>query len=153
MPTIKLLTKIIAPIERVFDLSRDIDLHKLSSQKTKEEAIAGKTSGLIGLGESVTWRAKHFGIWLTHTSKITEFEQLNYFVDEMTKGAFKSFRHEHRFQEMESITLMTDILEFESPLGFLGRLFNKWVLTNYLRRFLTVRNEVIKAEAERPNSI
>lgn len=147
MPAIKLQTKINAPIEKVFDLSRDIDLHKLSTQKTKEEAISGKTEGLISLGESVTWRAKHFGVWLKHTSKITEFDKPNYFVDEMTKGAFKSFRHEHRFQEMKSVTLMTDILEFESPLGFIGRFFNKLVLTSYLKKFLIERNEVIKLEA------
>ena len=150
MPAIKLQTKINAPIERVFDLSRDIDLHKLSTKKTKEEAIAGKTTGLINLGESVTWRAKHFGVWLKHTSKITEFDKPNYFVDEMTKGAFKSFRHEHRFQQMESVTLMTDILEFESPLGFMGRLFNKLLLTEYLRKFIMERNAVIKLKAEQP---
>lgn len=67
----------------------------------------------------------------------------------MTKGAFKFFRHEHRFQETESITLMTDIIEFESPLGIFGTLFNKLLLTSYLKMFLMDRNKVIKMEAER----
>jgi hypothetical protein len=63
MPKIELHTEIDAPIERVFDLARSIDLHMLSTSHTNEKAIAGKTSGLIGLGEWVTWRAKHLGFY------------------------------------------------------------------------------------------
>ena len=97
MPKIELITVIDAPVEKVFDFSRSIDLHMESTRQTGEYAIAGKTSGLIESGETVTWRAKHFGIWQTLTSKITEFDRPNYFVDEMVEGAFKSFRHEHYF--------------------------------------------------------
>lgn len=64
MPKIKIELLINARREIIFDLARNIDFHKESTKQTQEEAIAGKTSGLIGLGESVTWRAKHFGIWL-----------------------------------------------------------------------------------------
>lgn len=88
MPIINLHTEIKAEKEVVFDLSRSIDLHKISTEQTSEEAIAGKTSGLIGLHESVTWRAKHFGIYQNLTSKITKFDRPNYFVDEMVKGRF-----------------------------------------------------------------
>src|ERR1700754_4413818 len=97
MPPIELLTHINAPIETVFDLSRSIDLHLESTKHTGERAIAGKTSGLIGLGETVTWQARHFGIRQNLTSKITRFEYPTLFVDEMVNGAFKSFRHEHHF--------------------------------------------------------
>jgi hypothetical protein len=62
MPKIELFTEINAPIEKVLDLARSIDLHMESTKKTGEMAIAGKTSGLIGFGETVTWRALHFGI-------------------------------------------------------------------------------------------
>lgn len=55
MPVITLDTYIQASREVVFDLSRDIDLHQISTRHTNEKAIAGKTSGLIGLGETVTW--------------------------------------------------------------------------------------------------
>lgn len=151
MPTIELATKINAPIEKVFDLARSIDLHIESTKQTGEKAIAGKTSGLIELGETVTWRAKHFGIWQTLTSKITEFDRPNYFVDEMVQGAFKSFRHEHHFSRIDNQTLMKDVFEFESPLGVLGNLFNWLVLTAYMRTLLTKRNKVIKEAAEALN--
>jgi len=149
MPKIELLTEINAPIEKVFDLSRSIDLHMESTKQTGERAIAGKTNGLIGLGETVTWRAKHFGIWQTLTSKIVEFEPPNLFVDEMVSGAFKGFRHEHHFITSGDQTIMKDIFEFESPLGILGRIFNKLILTPYMTKLLVKRNKVIKEAAEK----
>jgi ligand-binding SRPBCC domain-containing protein len=149
MPTIELLTQINAPIETVFDLSRSIDLHMESTKQTGERAIAGKTSGLIGSGESVTWRAKHFGTWQNLTSKITEYKYPDYFLDEMVSGAFKSFRHEHHFSSADRGTLMKDVFVFESPFGLLGRFFNWLVLKKYMHDLLAERNRVIKKTAEK----
>ena len=81
MTTIRLITKIKAPIQIVFDLSRNIEVHQLSTFQSKEKAIAGRTSGLIKRNETVTWRGKHFGLYLKHKSKITEMELPRYFVD------------------------------------------------------------------------
>jgi len=148
MRTITLKTQIKAPIERCFDLSTSIDLHKISATKTKEEAIAGTTSGLIKINESVTWRAKHFGIWHKMTVKITAYEQPNYFIDEMTKGTFKFMKHKHEFLPNESGTLMIDTFEFSSPLGILGRMVDRFILKSYMTNFLKERNMVIKQFAE-----
>ena len=148
MPRIEIKTKIKAKKNIVFDLSRSIDLHKISTEQTNEEAIAGKTSGLIGINESVTWRAKHFGVYQNLTSKITEFDKPNYFVDEMQKGAFKEFKHEHHFAELNGETLMTDIFNYKSPLGFLGKFADKVFLKKYMTELLTERNRVVKEFAE-----
>lgn len=144
MPTISLETIIYGKIEACFVLSRSIELHIESTKQTKERAIAGKTSGLLELGETVTWEATHFGIRQQLTSKITAFDSPTYFRDEQVKGIFKKFEHDHYFEQKEDHVLMTDVLYFESPLGLLGRLFNKLILTNYLKRFLIDRNELIK---------
>jgi ligand-binding SRPBCC domain-containing protein len=149
MPIIELATHINAPIEKCFDAARSIDVHMASTQQTGETAIAGRTSGLIELGESVTWRAKHFGIWQNLTSKVTEMEYPNYFVDEMVKGAFKSFRHEHYFYPIKDQTLMKDVFMFESPLGLLGMAANFYFLKDYMEKLLEQRNLVIKETAER----
>jgi ligand-binding SRPBCC domain-containing protein len=148
MPQIVLKTTINAPIEKVFDLARSIDLHMESTKQTGEKAIAGKASGLIELGETVTWRAKHFGIWQELTSKITSYDPPNLFVDEMVSGAFKRFRHEHHFSNSGNQTIMKDVFEFESPLGILGRIFNKLILTRYMTKLLVERNRVVKEVAE-----
>ena len=148
MPQIILKTKIKADIQTVFDLSRSIDLHKISTERTKEEAIAGKTSGLIGMNESVTWRAKHFGLYQKLTSKITAFDRPYYFSDEMMKGAFKSFKHEHYFREEKGATLMIDYFNYVSPFGLLGKLADILFLKKYMTRLLEKRNSVVKDFAE-----
>ncbi len=148
MPTILIRTTVNAPISRCFDLSRSIDLHKISTASTGEEAIAGVTTGLIGMGEQVTWRARHFGVWQTLTSKITAYKRPTYFVDEMVKGAFQGFRHEHLFEEQQGQTLMTDRFNYTSPLGPLGKCADILFLKRYMTTLLQERNNVIKAFAE-----
>ncbi len=148
MPRIELKTEIKADLEIVFDLSRSVDLHKISTDHTKETAIEGKTSGLLGLNDKVTWRAKHLGIYQNLTSKITEFNRPNYFVDEMMSGAFKSFKHEHHFSQWGAETLMIDIFDYISPLGILGRLADKLILKKYMADLLQKRNQTIKEFAE-----
>ncbi len=148
MQKIELKTEINSTLEICFDLSRSIDLHKISTAKTNEEAIEGTTSGLINLNETVTWQATLFGVRQKLTSKITAFNKPTYFVDEQIKGAFKSIYHEHKFEQIDNKILMTDIFEFQSPFGIIGKLFNKLILTNYLRKLLIDRNNVIKEFAE-----
>jgi len=148
MIQIELSTHINAPIGQCFDLARSIDLHIESTKQTGEQAIAGRTTGLIGLGETVTWRAKHFGFWQTLTSKITKFDYPNYFTDEMVEGTFKSYRHEHRFHTVNNQTVMKDVFVFESPYGWLGELANYLFLARYMQRLLEKRNKVIKDTTE-----
>jgi len=148
MAKIHLTTFIAAPIERVFNLSRSINLHKISTSGTKEEAIAGVTTGLININETVTWRARHLFKTRLHITTIPQMEIPVYFIDEMTKGDFKSFRHQHYFKPVENGTIMIDILEFESPYGNIGKLFNRIYLKNYLQKFLIKRNNIIKEYAE-----
>lgn len=148
MPEITLKTFIAAPAKVCFDLSLSIDLHKISTAHTNEEAIDGTTTGLIKLGEHVTWRARHFGIWFKMTSKITSLVPSESFTDEMVKGPFKSIKHTHTFEARDGGTLMTDVFDFQSPFGILGSVVDRLVLTAYLRKLLIDRNAVIKKYAE-----
>jgi ligand-binding SRPBCC domain-containing protein len=143
-----LVTEIKAPIERVFDLSRSIDLHTTSVSHTGERAVAGVTSGLISLGEEVTWRARHFGVWQNLTSRITAFDPPTHFRDTLVRGAFRRFDHDHFFSQREGVTLMRDVMDFESPLGIFGRMADWLLLSAYLRRLLATRNSFIKVAAE-----
>jgi ligand-binding SRPBCC domain-containing protein len=148
MPVIELATSIVAPIERVFDLARSIDLHIESTSNTGEHAIAGVTSGLIALGQEVTWRARHFGVWQSLTVRITEFEPPKHFADVMVRGAFRCMEHHHYFERSNDGTIMRDIFSYEAPLGVLGRLAEFFFLDRYMRSLLIERNRVIKATAE-----
>ncbi|OMQ09743.1 SRPBCC family protein [[Flexibacter] sp. ATCC 35103] len=148
MTTINLTTKIKASKHIVFDASRNIDIHQQSASKSNEIAIAGITSGLINLNETVTWRGKHFGFYLTHKSRITAMNFYDYFVDEMEEGKFKFFKHEHFFEEENGVTIMKDKMQYETPFGILGKVFDSLFLKKHLIHFLLERNKTLKEVAE-----
>jgi ligand-binding SRPBCC domain-containing protein len=149
---IELETKIAAPPERCFLLSLSIDLHMASTAPTRERAIAGVTHGIIGLNQTVTWRGRHFGLMLEHTSLIDRYDPPHYFRDVMVKGNFRSFEHEHFFELTEhGGTIVRDRLALEAPFGPFGRLAERLILRAYLTRFLRERNAVIKRIAESPS--
>jgi ligand-binding SRPBCC domain-containing protein len=145
---LQLTTEIDAPIGRCFDLSRSIDLHIKSVGWSSEQAIAGVTTGLISNGEEVTWRARHFGVMISHTSRITAYENPIYFQDAMIRGAFRSFCHDHYFETRGLHTVMRDDVKFTAPWGILGLLAEKAVLEHHMRNLLELRNATIKQVAE-----
>jgi ligand-binding SRPBCC domain-containing protein len=148
MICIELVTYISAPIQRCFDLSRSIDLHVVSTHSTRERAIAGVTSGLIGAQQEVTWSGRHFGFLMTHTSRITAYDPPGYFQDRMVRGAFKSFCHDHYFETRESKTLMRDRMEFEAPVWGVGLVLERALLRRHMLKLLLQRNDCIKRAAE-----
>ncbi len=148
MVRIELTTHIAAPCERCFDLARSIDVHMASTGQTGERAIAGVTSGLIGRGESVTWRGRHFGFRVTHTSLIAAFAFPNHFQDSMVRGMFKRFCHDHYFHASGDSTVMSDVMEFEAPYGVIGGLVERVLLREHMRFLLQKRNNYIKRIAE-----
>lgn len=148
MPVITLETTIRSSIEICFDLSRSIDLHAISMGHTNEKAVAGTTSGLIELDETVTWRATHLGIRQKLTSKITAYNRPFYFRDEQVKGFFQSLVHDHLFEAKEDKVVMKDVFAFQSSCGIAGRLLDKLLLTKYMTQLLSERNQMIKEYAE-----
>jgi ligand-binding SRPBCC domain-containing protein len=148
MPLIQLTTFIGAPVEKVFDLARSIDLHQHSMTDHAEKAIAGRTEGLIEKGEIATWTAKHLGrLWALKVT-ITAMNSPHSFTDEMLEGNFKKMKHEHYFKPCDKGTIMADQFYFESPYGALGQLVNHFFLTKYMTRLLEKRNQHLKATAE-----
>ena len=148
MARIELKTEINAEKELVFDLARSLDLHMLSTSQTDERIVGGKLGGLLELGESVTWRAKHFGIYQNLEAKITALEYPYFFKDEMVSGVFKEFQHEHTFKQTDYGTEMLDVFTFVSPMGAIGKLADSLIIKRYLTEFLQSRNQVIKKYAE-----
>jgi ligand-binding SRPBCC domain-containing protein len=148
MAIIELALEIQAPIERVFDLSRSIELHADTTSLTGERAIGGVTTGLIGPEQQVTWQARHFGIRQELTSRITAFARPHHFRDSMVRGIFRRIDHDHFFEQRRDTTIMRDRFDFESPFALLGRIADSLVLTSYLKAFLVERNPRIKAVAE-----
>lgn len=148
MPLICINTRIKAPAERCFRLALSVDVHMSSTVGTHEKAIAGITSGVMKLNDTVTWKARHFGIVQTLTSRITVCLEPHEFVDEMEQGIFRKIHHRHLFHEEDGFTVMKDEFYYEAPWGILGRMAERLFLTAYLHRFLLARNEHIRQTAE-----
>ena len=149
MTTVVVETRIAAPIELCFDLARDVDVHVTTASATRERAVAGRTSGLLELGDVVTFEAVHFGIRQRLTARIVELVRPTRFVDEMVEGAFASLRHVHDFIAEDGAVLMRDTLTWRSPLGVLGRIADVLVVRRHMRVFLTRKQAELKTCAER----
>ena len=148
MPTIRLETSIAASPERCFDLSLSVDVHRHSVAHSHERPIAGVTSGVMKLGDTVTWEAVHFGLKQQLTSKITAYERPYRFTDEMIQGAFQAMTHVHEFVPQSPGTLMIDRFTFCAPFGILGRVAEVLFLTRYMKGLLRTRNRYLKQVAE-----
>ena len=141
--------EIAAPIGRCFDLARSIEVHLLGTEKSGEQAVAGVTTGLMGLNQSVRWRATHLGIRQHLTSRITAFNPPVYFQDTMIEGAFRFMQHDHRFVSLSTQrTEMRDRFAFAAPLPVLGLIAERLFLRRYMDTFLRRRNHIIKQVAE-----
>src|SRR5579862_877171 len=128
-------TLIHAPRERCFDLGRSVEVHLAGNVHFGESAVAesGVTSGLVNLGQRVTWRAKHFGVWHRLTSEITAIDRPAWFQDCMVNGIFRFMRHDHFFHAVTGgETEMRDVFCFAAPLGVLGRIAE----ITFLRRYM-----------------
>lgn len=149
MSTFRLRTVIAASPDACFDLSLSVDAHTSSMHASGERIVDGVRSGQMELGDTVTWRARHFGIPWTMTSKITAYERPTMFVDEQISGPFRSWHHRHRFRPSNGGTEMIDEVEMHSPLGVLGAVADRAVLRHYLHGLLRTRNEWLRQELER----
>jgi ligand-binding SRPBCC domain-containing protein len=148
MSFIHLTTFIAAPQERVFDLSRSVDLHKHSMNKYAEKIVKGTMTGLMNLNDEVTWKAKHLFKERVLRTRMTELKTPDYFSDEQVDGDFVMMKHEHYFKPVENGTIMIDQFHYGIKYGFLGKLFNQIYFEKYMERLLSERNAVIKKIAE-----
>ena len=146
--TFECKTTIEASQPAVFDLSLSVDAHLESMAGSKERAIAGASTGSIGLGEEVTWRAVHFGFPFRMTSRVTELERPTRFVDEQVRGPFRWFRHEHLFEADDAGTLMTDRVSFQAPVAGLGWAVERALLSGYMKKLIEERGTYLKRAAE-----
>ena len=148
MPLISVETQIDADIAICFDLARDVGFYKNSIKSGTEIPVSGKIAGLVELGDYTTWETSHMNLMQLLTLKVTEFKKPYLFVDEMVKGEFKSYRHEHIFKAQGDKTIMIDKLYFESSYGFLGKITDKLLLKRHMTELLTARNAILKQKAE-----
>lgn len=150
MPSIVVETRIRAPLARVFDHARDVGAHVESSAFTGERVVEpGRTSGLLELGDLLTFEGRHLGVRQRLTVRITAMEPPRRFVDEGVRGALRELRHVHEFfEEGDGATLMRDVVTWRSPFGILGRAADALFVARHMRWFVTEKQARLKSMAE-----
>lgn len=148
MSTIHLTTFIAAPIERVFDLSRNLAIYKTLMQGRKEKFTSGSASNLMSHGETITFQAKHFGKSRLVTTRVMDLKKPSSIVQEQVKGDLVHFKHEHHFKAVENGTILIDLIDFEGPRDVFGKLMGKLYLKKYLEAYVSKRNSLIRQYAE-----
>ena len=148
MPLIEVETEIDADLQTCFDLARDIDFYQESLREPTEIPVRGKISGKIEKGDYITWETNHL-IFTQHlVLKVTDYISPSLFVDEMVKGDFKSYKHEHIFKKNNNKTVMKNRFYFESPMGVLGKVVDNVFLKRHMKKLLISRNIKLKEKAE-----
>lgn len=137
-----------APIEKCFDLSRHVETIVRTAPDMKQKAVGGVTSGLLEVGDVVTWEAVHFGIRTRLSSQVIDLQRPYLFKDAMVKGPFHSFTHMHEFIEGRNGTLVIDHFDYTSPLSLLGVVADELFLKKYMQNFIAKRASVLKVIVE-----
>jgi ligand-binding SRPBCC domain-containing protein len=148
METIRLGTWINAPVERCFLLSLSVDLRVAAARSTPKSASVPAPDGMIGEGETLTFRGSHFGVYWRHTSLIEKLRPHSYYRDVMIAGPFQYLEHDHHFAAMDDGTRMRDDIRFSARGGLMGRLATRIYLRRRLKAYLMERNAMIKRLAE-----
>jgi ligand-binding SRPBCC domain-containing protein len=83
------------------------------------------------------------GIPMNWITEIKTVKNHSFFVDEQRKGPYRIWHHEHHFKEVEGGVEMTDIVSYELPLGFLGRLMHPILVKNKLKEIFDYRRQKV----------
>ena len=84
------------------------------------------------------------GIPLNWITEIKTVKELDFFVDEQRKGPYRIWHHEHHFKEVEGGVEMTDIVSYELPFGFLGRLMHPLIVKKKLEEIFEFRFKAVE---------
>lgn len=85
-----------------------------------------------------------FGIKMTWVTEITHVKEKEYFVDEQRIGPYSMWHHEHKIEKIDGGVLMTDIISYKPPFGFLGSLANSILIKNQLKEIFDFRKEAVE---------
>ena len=141
VPHFLLTTEIDAEPAEVFELALSVDAHTASMGRSGERAVAGVTSGRLQLGDTVTWKARHFGFPFRMTSVISSWDPRAVLRRRADARPVRGLAARPSLEPAgEGRTRMVAVVVFSSPLGALGGLVDALVLDRYMRRLVEQRN-------------
>jgi ligand-binding SRPBCC domain-containing protein len=96
-------------------------------------------------GMIISYKVKPlFGIEMNWVSEITQLREYEYFIDEQRVGPYAIWHHEHHVKEIDGGVLMSDIISYKPPFGFLGDIANTIIIKSQLKSIFDFRFQAME---------
>ena len=134
-------------IDKVWDfISSPGNLKKITPEYMGFDVTTKNLPEKMYPGMIIGYKVSPFlGIKMTWVTEITQVSELKYFVDEQRVGPYKMWHHQHFIEPVEGGVLMTDIVDYQPPLGFLGAIANQLVIKSQLNEIFSYRTRQLEA--------
>lgn len=141
-------SRIAAPPEAVFAFHEAPGaLQRLTPPWERVEVVEAGSG--LRVGGRVVLRMRVGPFRLRWVAVHTEYDPPHGFADRQESGPFARWNHRHRFlDDGRGGTLLRDEVEFEPPLGWLGRALGGRLIRARLRRMFAYRHEVTRSAVE-----
>ena len=133
--------KIPATIDKVWDfISSPANLKKITPEYMGFNITSKLLSEKMYPGMIISYKVSPvLDIKMTWVTEITQVKEKEYFVDEQRVGPYTMWHHEHKIEPIEGGVLMTDIVSYKPPFGFLGSIANTILINKQLKEIFDFR--------------
>lgn len=138
--------KIPASIEQVWDfISSPNNLKEITPAYMGFEITSAGLPEKMYPGMIISYKVSPLmGIKMTWVTEITQVEHHRYFVDEQRMGSYAMWHHQHKIEAIDGGVLMTDIVSYQPPLGFLGVIANALFIRGKLKEIFDFRTLAVE---------
>lgn len=149
MAIINITTFIQAPVEKVFELSRNLEMLRKSMVAIQPHITCSSTSnGVLAVGDRTTWKWKFFYKTRVTVLQVTKINSPVLMVQKQVEGNYKTMRMERHFKPCDNGTIMIDVIKFSLKMGMLGALF-EMPLQNHIKKAVKSYARFLKEQAEK----
>jgi ligand-binding SRPBCC domain-containing protein len=134
-----------ATLAQVWDfISSPKNLKKITPDYMGFEITSGEQQEKMYTGMIITYKVSPvLGINMNWMTEITHVEDLKFFIDEQRMGPYTMWHHQHHIEEINGKVLMTDIVTYIPPFGFLGAIANTLFIKNQLKEIFDYRRKAV----------
>jgi ligand-binding SRPBCC domain-containing protein len=138
--------KIPASIDQVWDfIATPMNLRDITPEYMGFEVTSQQRSDKMYPGMIISYKVSPLlGIKMTWVTEITQVKDRSYFVDEQRIGPYAMWHHEHQIEAIEGGVLMSDIVSYQPPFGFLGAIANTLMIRNKLKEIFEFRTKAVE---------
>lgn len=143
--TLEQTQKIPSSMEKVWDfISSPKNLKEITPPHMGFDIITKNLPEKMYQGMIVGYKVSPLlGIKLTWVTEISQVKYLEFFVDEQRIGPYTLWHHQHHIKQIKGGVLMTDIVNYVPPFGFIGDIANAILIKGQLKDIFEFRTKKV----------